>query len=60
MLATLTLAALLFAAQVAAYHFVNRALKRRAAYKRRLASLYVAPFVQRSIAPHAHNRPGEN
>lgn len=57
MLFAFTVAAI-FLAQLAAYHFVNCALKRRAAYKRRLASLrplYVAPF-----APHAHNRPGEN
>ena len=60
MLFTLILAAVLFAAQVAAYRYVLRVLERRATYKRRTSVLYVAPFVQRKPAPHAHNRPGDN
>lgn len=59
MLFAFTVAAI-FLAQVAAYHFVNRALKRRAAYRRRLASLYVPHPVARYVAPPARNRPGEN
>lgn len=60
MFLTIVLAAVLFAAQVVAYRYVLKLLERRATYRRRVASLYVAPFVQRKPAPHAHNRPGEN
>jgi hypothetical protein len=60
MIATIALATVLFAAQIAAYVLIRRSLARRAAYKRRLGSLVVPQPVARYVAPHAHNRPGEN
>lgn len=60
MFLTIVLAALIFAAQVVAYRYAMKLLERRATYKRRTSVLYVAPFVQRKPAPHAHNRPGDN
>jgi len=60
MLATLALAALIFAAELVIYIYVNRALKRRAAYRRRVGSLYTTQYVQSNPVFSSHNRPGEN
>lgn len=60
MLLTLTLAAALFGLQVLAYHVVTSHVRRRAHYRARLATLVVTYRPWPTVAPHAHNRPGDN